>query len=108
MEDPKFREMWVKAWPIRTAFYAPSAVLALLACWHSSPLMPRDAAALLGCYLALMVVAIEIAWVLDARPLFLVGEFAGLSAIFLAMAHWKRKANGIRHDSSESRGTPAS
>ena len=61
---------------------------------------PKDAAALLGSYLALMIVAIQIAWLLDAQALLLVGEFAGLGAIFLAMARWKRTANGVRHDAS--------
>ena len=111
MVDSKFREMWVEAWlelywPLWTAFYAPSAMLALLACGYSRPLTPRDAASLLGYYLALMIIAIEIAFIIDAPPLFLVGEFAGLSAIFLAMAHWKRTANA-RHDSSVLRGEPA-
>ena len=110
--DSKFREMWIEAWleiywPLWVVFNAPSAMLALLACWYARPLMPTDAAELLGYYLALMIVAIEIALVLDAQPLFLVGEFAGLSAIFLAIAHWKRTANGVRHDSSVLRGKPA-
>jgi hypothetical protein len=103
--DPKFRKMWIEAWleiywPLWAVFYSPSAMLALLACWYARPLRPRDATALLGSYLALMIVAIEIAWVLDAHPLFLVGDFVGLSVIFLAMAHWKRTANGVRHNSS--------
>ena len=34
----------------------------------------------------------EIAWALDIEFLFLVGEFALLSMIFLAIAHWKSLA----------------
>jgi hypothetical protein len=94
--DPKFREMWIEPWlrmywPLWTVFYAPSAMLALLACWYSRPLLPRHATVLLGFYLFLILVAIEIAFVLDAQPLFNVGEFALLSVIFLAIAHWKAK-----------------
>ena len=112
MVDSKFREMWVEAWlqlywPLWTASFAPSAMLALLACWYARPVTPRDAAALLGSYLALMIVAIQIAWLLDAQALLLVGEFAGLGAIFLAMAHGKRTANGVRHGASVLRGKPA-
>jgi hypothetical protein len=94
--DPKFREMWVKPWlelfwPLWTIFFAPSAISALLACWFSRPSTWRNATALLGVYLFLMLVAIEIAWALDVQFLFLVGEFALLSMIFLTIAHWKSK-----------------
>ena len=40
---------------------APTAMLAMLACWYARPLAPRDAIKLLGSYLVLMLVAIQIA-----------------------------------------------
>jgi hypothetical protein len=110
---PKFRKMWIEAWleiywPLWAVSYTQSAMLALLACWYSRPLTPKGATELLGSYLVLILIAIEIAFVLDAHPLFLAGEFAGLSVIFIAIAHWKRTANGLQNDSSVSRGRPAS
>jgi hypothetical protein len=110
--DPKFRQTWKEAWleiywPLWAVFFAPSAMLALLACWYARPLTPRGAIKLLGSYLVLMVVAIEIAWLLDAQLLLLAGEFAGLSLIFVATAHWKRKASGVQHDSRVLRGKSA-
>jgi hypothetical protein len=62
-----------------------------VSCWFSRPSTWRNATALLGVYLFLMLVAIEIAWALDVQFLFLVGEFALLSMIFLTIAHWKSK-----------------
>src|SRR5437660_12118763 len=49
--DPKFRQMWVEPWleiywPLWTAFFAPSAIFALLACWYSHPSTRRAATAL--------------------------------------------------------------
>lgn len=103
--DPKFRETWLEAWleiywPLWAVFFAPSAMLALLACRYARSLMPRDAAKLLGSYLVFILVAIEIAWVLDAQLLLLAGEFVGLSAIFLTTAYWKRTASGVQLNSS--------
>jgi hypothetical protein len=97
LADPKFGEMSVEPWlelywPLWTFFFAPSAISALLACWFSHPLTWRDATALLGVYLFLMLVAIEIGWALDPQQfLFLVGEFALLTMIFLVMAYWTRR-----------------
>jgi hypothetical protein len=58
--DPKFRGTWIGAWlqiywPLWAVFYAPSAMLALLASWYARPLTPRDAIKLLGSYLFLML-----------------------------------------------------
>jgi len=78
MVDPKFRELWAKSWleiywPLWSTFFAPSAISALLA------------------FLLLILVAIEIAWVLDPYigrkgSWFLLGAFAFLSTVFVAIA----------------------
>jgi len=96
MVDPKFRAVWVKywldlAWPGETIAFAPSAICALLACWFSRPLTQRDATALLGVYLFLIIfVPIGVKWALGpyiGQGLwFLVGVVALLSTIFFAMA----------------------
>src|SRR5262245_2628863 len=102
--DPKFRAVWVKywldlAWPVETIALAPSAICALLACWFSRPLTRRDATALLGVYLFLIIfVPIGLKWALGPYIgpglWFLVGVLALLSTIFFAMAYVKRVAKG--------------
>src|SRR5262249_3141216 len=114
MVDPKFRGVWVKywldlAWPLETIFFAPSAICALLACWFSRPLTRRDATALLGVYLFLIIfVPIGATWALGPYLgqgfWFLVGELALLSTIFFAMAYVKRVAKSEQHDPSALRG----
>jgi len=114
MVTPKFREMWVTfwlkvAWPLESVAFAPSAISALLACWFSRPLTRRDATALLGVYLFLIIfVPIGARWALDPYvgqgPWLLVGELALLSTIFFAMAYVKRVARGEQHDLSALRG----
>jgi hypothetical protein len=100
MVDPKFREKWVMAWleiywPLWTVFFAPSAICALFATWFSRATERRDAATMLGSFLALILMAIEIEWALDRY----IGQygfwtfvvaFAILSAIFLAIARVAR------------------
>lgn len=71
MVDAKFREMWVTAWlqiywPLWTVFFAPSAICALLANWFSGATGRRDAVIMLGVFLGLILIAIEIQWTLDA------------------------------------------
>ncbi len=110
MVDPKFRAVWVKywldlAWPVETIAFAPSAICALLACWFSRPLTRRDATALLGVYLFLIIfVPIGLKWALDPYIgpglWFLVGVLALLSTIFFAMAYVKRVAKGEQQDFS--------
>jgi hypothetical protein len=110
MVDPKFRAVWVKywldlAWPGETIAFAPSAICALLPCWFSRPLTQRDATALLGVYLFLIIfVPIGVKWALGpyiGQGLwFLVGVVALLSTIFFAMAYVKRIAKSEQHDLS--------
>ena len=97
--DPKFGRVLIRSWltfewPILTVLFTPSAISALLACWFSRPLAPRDAAAPLGVFLFLILVAIGAGWA--AGPLepfwFLVGSLAILSTTFFAMALWRRVA----------------
>ena len=64
---------------------------------------------MLGVYLFLMLVAIEVAWALDPYVgflgfWFLIGQFALLSMIFLAIAYVKRTAKGEQHDLPALRG----
>jgi hypothetical protein len=103
MIDVKFRQAplsaWLEvSWPAATVLYVPSVISALLACWFSRPSTRRDATALLGVYLFLIVVAMWAAraissavgfWFLLALP----------STIFFAMALVKRVAQG-RHQIS--------
>ena len=108
--DPKFRAVWVKywldlAWPVETIALAPSAICALLACWFSRPLTRRDATALLGVYLFLIIfVPIGLKWALGPYIgpglWFLVGVLALLSTIFFAMAYVKRVAKGEQQNFS--------
>ena len=96
MVDPKFRELWVKSWleiywPLWSVFFTPSAISALLATWLSRLTKGKAAAVLLGAFLLLILAAIEIAWVLDPyigrkAPWFLLGAFAFLSTVFVAIA----------------------
>jgi len=96
MADPKFRELWIKSWleiywPLWSAFFAPSAIFALLATWLSRLTKGKEAAVLLGAFLLLILAAIEIAWVLDPYigrkgPWFPLGAFAFLSTVFVAIA----------------------
>ena len=96
MADPKFRELWMKFrleiyWPLWSDFFAPSAISALLATWLSRLTKGKAAAVLLGAFLLLILAAIEIAWVLDPYigrkgPWFLLGAFAFLSTVFVAIA----------------------
>src|SRR5215467_5825382 len=96
MADPKFRELWMKSWleiywPLWSVFFAPSAISALLATWLSRLTKGKEAAVLLGAFLLLILAAIEIAWVLDPyigrrAPWFLLGAFAFLSTVFVAIA----------------------
>jgi hypothetical protein len=100
MGDPKFREEWLKSWleiywPLWTIFFAPSAICALLATWFSGATERRDAVMMLGVFLVLILITIEIGSVLDpyiGRYGFwsLLGEFAILSAIFFAIAQVAR------------------
>jgi hypothetical protein len=104
MIDPKFRQAWLRSWlevywPLWIGLLVPSAISALLACWYSRPSTWRDATALLGVYLFLILVAIVAAsalhlhlgfWLLVALP----------STIFFAMALVKRVAQGQRHASA--------
>ena len=103
MVDPKFREEWLTTWlviywPLWTILFAPSAICALLATWFSRATEPRDAAIMLGVYVVLILVAIEIEWVFDPYIIrgrygfwmYLLGAFAILSAIFLAIAQVAR------------------
>ena len=95
MADPKFRELWIKSWleiywPLWSAFFAPSAIFALLATWLSRLTKGKEAAVLLGAFLLLILAAID-AWVLDPYigrkgPWFLLGAFAFLSTVFVAIA----------------------
>jgi hypothetical protein len=110
MVDPKFHHHWVNAWlefywPLWTTFFAPSAIFALVACWFSRPLNPRDAAALLGVYLLLVLFMLEVAWALDLRLASVVGEFV-LGAIFMGAAYWKRTLNVEDRDFSALRSNP--
>ena len=104
MMDSKFREHWISAWfqifwPLMTAFHAPSATAALLSCWYASPPTSLDAIKLLGLYLLLILVGIEVALILDAGGLYLFAtEFVVLSVIFLGLAHWRRMI-GLRQES---------
>jgi len=96
MADPKFRELWIKSWleiywPLWSAFFAPSAIFALLATWLSRLTKGKEAAVLLGTFLLLILAAMEIAWVLDPYigrkgPWFPLGAFAFLSTVFVAIA----------------------
>jgi hypothetical protein len=96
MVDPKFRELWMKSWleiywPLWSVFFAPCAISALLATWLSRLTKGKVAALLLGEFLLLILAAIEIAWVLDPYigrkgPWFLLGAFAFLSTVFVAIA----------------------
>ena len=95
MADPKFRELWIKSWleiywPLWSAFFAPSAIFALLATWLSRLTKGKEAAVLLGAFLLLILAAID-AWVLDPYigrkgPWFPLGAFAFLSTVFVAIA----------------------
>ena len=110
MVDPKFRGVWVKYWldldwPLGTILFAPSGISALLACWFSHPLTRRDATALLGVYLFLILVTIGATSALGGLGVwFLVGELALLSTIFFATAYVKRLAKGEQHYLSTLRG----
>jgi hypothetical protein len=109
--DPKFRVNWVSAWrdlfwPLWTIFYSPTAASALLACWFSRPSTRKSAISLLGLYLILILVAIQIAWVIDANLSYVLGAFVLLGAIFFAMAGWKRAANSALDNSSPLHGSP--
>ena len=78
-------------WPLWSAFFAPSAIFALLATWLSRLTKGKEAAVLLGAFLLLILAAIEIAWVLDPYigrkgPWFPLGAFAFLSTVFVAIA----------------------
>jgi hypothetical protein len=78
-------------WPLRSVFFAPSAISALLATWLSSLTKAKGVALLLGVFLLLILAAIEIAWVLNPYigrkgPWFLLGAFAFLSTVFVAIA----------------------
>jgi hypothetical protein len=96
MVDSKFRELWMKSWlalywPLWSVFFAPSAISALLATWLSRITEGKRAAFLLGVFLLLILAAIELAWVLDPyigrkAPWFLLGAFAFLSTVFVAIA----------------------
>src|SRR5215471_19445448 len=73
------------------AAIAPSAISALLATWLSRLTKGKEAAVLLGAFLLLILAAIEIAWVLDPYigrkgRWFLLGAFAFLSIVFVAIA----------------------
>jgi len=95
MADPKFRELWMKSWlemywSLWSVYFAPSAISALLATWLSRLTKGKEAAVLLGAFLLLILAAID-AWVLDPYigrkgPWFLLGAFAFLSTVFLAIA----------------------
>ena len=106
MVDPKFRAVWVMywldlAWPAATIVSAPSAVCALLACRFSRPLTRRDATALLGVYLFLIIfVPIGLQWALGPYIEPGLWVLALLSTIFFAMAYVKRVAKGEQHDLS--------
>jgi hypothetical protein len=106
--DYKFPGWLTLNWPILIAFFAPSVISALLACWFSRPSVPRDAAALLGVYLFLILVAIGFLIFVAIGPLsarrevpfwFLVVELA-LGATFFAMALWWRVAKGEQREPS--------
>jgi len=96
MVDPKFHELRMKSWleiywPLWSVFFAPSAICALLATWLSRLTKGKEAAVLLGTFLLLILAAMEIAWVLDPYigrkgPWFLLGAFACLGTVFLAIA----------------------
>lgn len=78
---------------------------ALLACWFSRPLTRRDATALLGVYLLLIIATIEFTWALswyapDIGFLYFIGGLALLSAFFFAMAYVKRAPKREQHDLS--------
>jgi hypothetical protein len=68
-------------WPLRSVFFAPSAISALLATWLSSLTKAKGVAPLLGVFLPLILAAIEIAWVLDPYI-----AFAFLSKVIVAIA----------------------
>ena len=95
MADPKFRELWMKSWlemywSLWSVYFAPSAISALLATWLSRLTKGKEAAVLLGAFLLLILAAID-AWVLDPYigrkgPWFLLGAFACLGTVFLAIA----------------------
>jgi hypothetical protein len=101
MIDVKFRQAplsaWLEiSWPVGTVLFLPSVISALLACWFSRPPTRRDATALLGIYLFLILVAIGAArptssavgfWFVLALP----------STIFFAIALAMRVAQGRRH-----------
>jgi hypothetical protein len=111
---PEWRQSWVGSWlevwwPLWTVFFTPSAISALLACWFSRPLTRRDATALLGVYLLLILVMVGAAWALDLYDgeqgfRFLIGQFAVLSTIFFATAYRKRVAMREQHDLPALRG----
>jgi hypothetical protein len=108
--DPKFHASWASAWleifwPLWTTFFAPSIISALFASRFSGLSTRRDAVRLLGLFLFLILFAIQIAWVIDAGPVYLVSVFAILSAIFFAKAGWKRGANSAHSESSVLGGT---
>jgi hypothetical protein len=72
-------------------------------------LTQRDATALLGVYLFLILVMVGAAWALDLYDgeqgfRFLIGQFAVLSTIFFATAHGKRVAKREQHDLPALRG----
>ena len=95
--DPKFNwlDLWlIIYWPFWTIIFAPSASSALLATWFSRATERRGAAMMLGAFLILILIAIEMAGALDpkGRHSFWphLGAFAILSAIFFAIAQVAR------------------
>jgi len=99
--DSKFREAWVSAWlqiywPLWTVFFSPAAVTALLACWYSR-VSGSGAAKLLGAFLLIIIIAMEVTVLMDRHiaryfPWWLLGELATLTAVFFWAAHTCRRA----------------
>jgi hypothetical protein len=88
LADPKMRgwRAWLQViWPLWVVFFSPAAVGALLACWYSK-LPLRGAAALLGVFLALTLVVIEVVWVaLHLTPIARIGVGGGRFGLSLLL-----------------------
>jgi hypothetical protein len=95
--DSKFSHALVQAWlevywPLWTIVYSPAAATALLAAWYSR-LPLRNVWVLLGLFLALIAVAMEVAFVYDVHLLVIVGELTLLTVIFFLIARMCRRPN---------------
>ena len=91
--DAKFSVSWAGVWleifwPLWTTFFAPNAISAFFACW----------------FLLLILFAVQIGWLIDAGPAYLISVFVVLSAPFFAITGWNRATNGARRESSTLRG----